>query len=47
MKLIDAHIHLSDAEYSKRRDELVAEVKNMTVSDVTDQRDKNFKASST
>jgi len=31
MKLIDAHIHLSDAEYSKQLDELVAEAKNANV----------------
>jgi len=31
MKLIDAHIHLSDKEYSKCADELVAEAKNSNV----------------
>jgi len=31
MKLIDAHIHLSDAEYAKQLDELVAEAKNANV----------------
>jgi TatD DNase family protein len=31
MKLIDAHIHLSDAEYAKHVDELVAEAKNSEV----------------
>ena len=27
MKLIDAHIHLSDAEYAKSTDELIADAK--------------------
>jgi TatD DNase family protein len=31
MKLIDAHIHLSDAEYDRQLDELVAEAKNANV----------------
>ena len=31
MKLIDAHIHLSDAEYAKCTDELVAEAKSSNV----------------
>ena len=31
MKLIDAHIHLSDAEYAKQLDELVAEAKSADV----------------
>ncbi len=31
MKLIDAHIHLSDAEYSKCTDELVTDAKNSNV----------------
>src|SRR4030043_1196701 len=31
MKLIDAHIHLSDAEYAKQTDELVAEAKSADV----------------
>src|SRR4030043_2424196 len=31
MKLIDAHIHLSDAEYAKQLDELVAEAKSSNV----------------
>jgi len=31
MKLIDAHIHLSDAEYAKCTDELVAEAKSANV----------------
>jgi len=31
MKLIDAHIHLSDAEYAKITDELVAEAKSSNV----------------
>ena len=31
MKLIDAHIHLSDAEYAKCTDELVAEAKSFNV----------------
>jgi TatD DNase family protein len=31
MKLIDAHIHLSDQEYAKRTDELVTEAKNAEV----------------
>jgi TatD DNase family protein len=31
MKLIDAHIHLSDAEYAKHTDELVAEAKSSDV----------------
>ena len=31
MKLIDAHIHLSDAEYAKQTDALVAEAKNANV----------------
>ena len=31
MKLIDAHIHLSDAEYAKQTDELVAEAKSANV----------------
>jgi TatD DNase family protein len=31
MKLIDAHIHLSDAEYAKCADELVAEAKSSNV----------------
>jgi TatD DNase family protein len=31
MKLIDAHIHLSDAEYTKTTDELVAEAKSADV----------------
>jgi TatD DNase family protein len=31
MKLIDAHIHLSDAEYAKCADELVAEAKSSSV----------------
>jgi TatD DNase family protein len=31
MKLIDAHIHLSDAEYAECRDELVAEAKSADV----------------
>jgi Tat protein secretion system quality control protein TatD with DNase activity len=31
MKLIDAHIHLSDAEYAKRTDELVTDAKEANV----------------
>jgi TatD DNase family protein len=31
MKLVDAHIHFSDAEYAKRTDELVAEAKRSDV----------------
>jgi len=31
MKLVDAHIHLSDAEYAKFTDELVADAKNSNV----------------
>jgi len=31
MKLVDAHIHLSDAEYAKITDELVADAKNSNV----------------
>jgi TatD DNase family protein len=31
MKLVDAHIHLSDAEYAKHTDELVAEAKRSDV----------------
>ena len=31
MKLIDAHIHLSDAEYAKHTDELVADAKTAGV----------------
>jgi len=31
MKLVDAHIHLSDAEYAKVTDELVADAKNADV----------------
>ena len=31
MKLIDAHVHLSDAEYAKRTDELVADATNSNV----------------
>ena len=31
MKLIDAHIHLSDAEYDRQLDELMAEAKNANV----------------
>src|SRR4030066_1519559 len=31
MKLTDAHIHLSDAEYAKQLDELVAEAKTSNV----------------
>src|SRR3989337_2249563 len=31
MKLIDAHIHLSDAEYAKHTDELIAEAKSSAV----------------
>jgi Tat protein secretion system quality control protein TatD with DNase activity len=31
MKLVDAHIHLSDAEYAKITDELVAEAKSANV----------------
>ena len=31
MKLIDAHIHLSDAEYSGHIDELIVDAKNVGV----------------
>ena len=31
MKLIDAHVHLSDAEYSGHIDELIADAKNASV----------------
>jgi len=31
MKLVDAHIHLSDPEYAKFADELVAEAKSSNV----------------
>jgi TatD DNase family protein len=31
MKLVDAHIHLSDAEYATRTDELIADAKNANV----------------
>jgi len=31
MKLVDAHIHLSDTEYAKRTDELVADAKDSNV----------------
>jgi Tat protein secretion system quality control protein TatD with DNase activity len=31
MKLIDAHVHLSDAEYAGRIDELVVDAKNAGV----------------
>ena len=31
MKLIDAHVHLSDAEYTGHIDELIADAKNADV----------------
>jgi len=30
MKYVDAHIHFSDAKYSKHTDQLVIEAKNLT-----------------
>ena len=36
MKLIDAHVHLSDAEYAGHIDELIADAKNAGVTALSD-----------